>query len=104
MVSFGGEIAVTAGPVGTGVYVDSAISSDGINEFIWSYMNSRGFYVGLQIDGAIITTRGKANEDFYGVEVPVASILQRMVPARGSLWLEGYWRLNNVLREIDNRR
>ncbi|KAH7146123.1 hypothetical protein EDB81DRAFT_947174 [Dactylonectria macrodidyma] len=103
-VSFGGEMAVTAGPVGTGVYVDSAISSDGIDEPIWSYMKSRGLYVGAQIDGTIITTRDKANEDFYGVEVTVASILQGMVPARGPLWPEGYWKLNNVLREIDSRR
>lgn len=102
-ISFGGEMAVTAGPVGTGVYVDSAISGGGINEPIWSYMKSRGFYVGAQIDGTIITARDKANEDFYGVEVTVASILQGMVPARGPLWPEGYWRLNNVLREIDSR-
>ncbi|KAM6534364.1 hypothetical protein FALCPG4_004005 [Fusarium falciforme] len=103
-VSFGGEVAVTAGPVGAGIYVDSTISSDRIDEPIWSYMKSRGLYVGAQIDGTIITTRDKANEDFYGVEVPVASILQGMVPARGPLWPEGYWRLNNVLREIDSRR
>lgn len=100
-VSFGGEVAVTAGPVGTGVYVDSAVSSDGAAEPIWSYVKSRGFYVGAQIDGTVITTRGRANEDFYGVEVDVASILRGEAPARGPMWSEGYWRLNNVLREID---
>ncbi|KAI1033238.1 hypothetical protein LB503_008557 [Fusarium chuoi] len=67
-VSIGGEVAVTAGPVGTGVYVDSAVSSDGAAEPIWSYVKSRGFYVGGQIDGTVITTRDKANGDFYGVE------------------------------------
>ncbi|KAF5647948.1 YSC84-like protein [Fusarium sp. NRRL 52700] len=103
-VSFGGEVAVTAGPVGTGVYVDSAVSSDGAAEPIWSYMKSRGLYVGAQIDGTVITTRDKANEDFYGVEVPVASILRGEVPARGLMWPEGYWKLNNVLREIDYGR
>ncbi|KAF5555360.1 YSC84-like protein [Fusarium mexicanum] len=103
-VSFGGEVAVTAGPVGTGVYVDSAVNSDGAAEPIWSYVKSRGFYVGAQIDGTVITTRGKANEDFYGVEVPVVSILRGEVPARGPMWPEGYWSLNNVLREIDYGR
>ncbi|KAF5588096.1 YSC84-like protein [Fusarium pseudocircinatum] len=100
-VSFGGEVAVTAGPVGTGVYVDSAVNSDGAAEPIWSYVKSRGFYVGAQIDGTVITTRDKANEDFYGVEVPVAFILRGEIPAGGPMWSEGYWRLNNVLREID---
>ncbi|KAF4437601.1 hypothetical protein FACUT_5533 [Fusarium acutatum] len=75
-VSFGGEVAVTAGPVGTGVYVDSTVNSNGVDEPIWSYVKSRGLYVGAQIDGTVITTRDKANEDFYGVEVPVASILR----------------------------
>ncbi|KAF4415478.1 hypothetical protein F53441_14627 [Fusarium austroafricanum] len=101
-VSFGSEVAVTAGPVGNGVYVDWTVSSDGFDKPIWSYVKSRGLYIGAQIDGTIITTRGKANEDFYGVEVPVASILHGMVPARGHLWPEGYWGLNNVLREIDS--
>ncbi|EWG52362.1 hypothetical protein FVEG_11131 [Fusarium verticillioides 7600] len=103
-VSFGGEVAVTAGPVGTGVYVDSAVNSDRAAEPIWSYVKSRGLYVGAQIDGTIITTRDKANEDFYGVEVPVGSILRGEVPARGPMRPEGYWRLNNVLREIDYGR
>ncbi|KAH7259548.1 uncharacterized protein BKA55DRAFT_610726 [Fusarium redolens] len=44
-VSFGGEVAVTAGPVGTGVYIDSAVNSDGIDEPIWSYVKSRGFSI-----------------------------------------------------------
>ncbi|KAF4339468.1 YSC84-like protein [Fusarium beomiforme] len=103
-VSFGGEVAVTAGPVGTGVYVDSTVSGDGIKEPIWSYVKSRGFYVGAQIDGTVITTRDLANKDFYGEEIPVASILQGIVPARGPWWSEGYWRLNNALREIDDGR
>lgn len=92
---------MTAGPVGTGVYVDSAVSSDGAAEPIWSYVKSRGLYVGAQIDGTVITTRDKANEDFYGVEVNVASILRGEVPARGRICPEGHWRLNNVLRQID---
>ncbi|EXL81354.1 hypothetical protein FOPG_05377 [Fusarium oxysporum f. sp. conglutinans race 2 54008] len=103
-VSFGGEVAVTAGPVGTGVYVDSTVNSNGVEEPIWSYVKSRGLYVGAQIDGTVITTRDKANEDFYGVEVPVASILRGEVPARGPMWPEGYWRFYNVLREIDYGR
>ncbi|KAI3577864.1 hypothetical protein IWW34DRAFT_806452 [Fusarium oxysporum f. sp. albedinis] len=41
-VSFGGEVAVTAGPVGTGVYVDSTVNSNGVDEPIWSYVKSRG--------------------------------------------------------------
>ncbi|KAH7159069.1 hypothetical protein DER46DRAFT_560028 [Fusarium sp. MPI-SDFR-AT-0072] len=44
-VSFGGEIAVTAGPVGTGVYVDSTVNSNGIDQPIWSYVKSRGFSI-----------------------------------------------------------
>jgi hypothetical protein len=42
---------------------------------IWSYVKSRGFYAGAQIDGTILIERNDENERFYGRKAPVKEIL-----------------------------
>lgn len=102
-LSFGGEIAVTAGPVGTGAYIESVMSRDGLGAPVWSYVKSRGFYVGLQADGTVITERPIANEEFYGQKISAEMILKGQVPAKGTMWPEGAWRLMHVLGVVDVR-
>lgn len=46
----------------------------------YSYVKSRGFYAGVQVDGTIVTERKDANAAFYGEPVSVTSILQAEVP------------------------
>lgn len=49
-VSVGGELSVAAGPVGNGAVVEAG--ADG--KPVWSYVKSKGLYVGLQLDGTIV--------------------------------------------------
>jgi len=42
---------------------------------VFTYLKSRGFYAGVQIDGTIIIERTDENERFYGHRIPVAEIL-----------------------------
>ena len=42
---------------------------------VWTYLKSRGFYAGIQVDGTIVIERVDENEKFYGERIPVADIL-----------------------------
>lgn len=46
----------------------------------YSYVKSRGFYAGVQVDGTVVTERKDANAAFYGEKVDVHSILKGEVP------------------------
>lgn len=46
----------------------------------YSYVKSRGFYAGVQVDGTIFTERKDANATFYGEPVGVQQILLGEVP------------------------
>ncbi|KAK2697268.1 hypothetical protein QWA68_003697 [Fusarium oxysporum] len=62
-LSFGAEGSVALGPIGTGGSVEAALSKTA--RPVWSYMKSRGLWMGVQIDGTIVVTRGDANATFY---------------------------------------
>jgi hypothetical protein len=85
----GGDVAAAVGPLGAGGAVDSEVFSR--RAPVWSYVKSRGLYVGVQIDGTVIAERKGENERFYGVEkVSNAQILAgKVAPPPGafvSLW------------------
>ncbi|KAF5237678.1 hypothetical protein FANTH_10705 [Fusarium anthophilum] len=62
-LSFGAEGSVALGPIGTGGSVEAALSKTA--RPVWSYMKSRGLWMGVQIDGTIVVSRGDANATFY---------------------------------------
>jgi len=70
-VSIGGELTVTAGPVGAGAVVDTGIELSPV----LSYIKSRGLYGGIQLDGNIVIERTDENERFYGRKVRAKEIL-----------------------------
>jgi lipid-binding SYLF domain-containing protein len=72
-VTLGSEISVAAGPVGMGGALESEVHKR--RAPIWSYVKSRGFYAGAQIDGTILIERNDENERFYGRKVPVKEIV-----------------------------
>jgi lipid-binding SYLF domain-containing protein len=72
-VTLGSEISVAAGPVGMGGVLESEVHKR--QAPIWSYVKSRGFYAGAQIDGTILIERNDENERFYGRKAPVKEIL-----------------------------
>ncbi|KAF7114189.1 hypothetical protein CNMCM5793_007767 [Aspergillus hiratsukae] len=72
-VTLGSEISVAAGPVGMGGVLESEVHKR--QAPIWSYVKSRGFYAGAQIDGTILIERNDENERFYGRKVSVKEIM-----------------------------
>ena len=75
--TLGSEISVAAGPVGAGGILESEVHKR--QAAIFTYMKSRGFYAGVQIDGTVIIERNDENERFYGQKIPVKEILQGKV-------------------------
>lgn len=70
---------------------------------LFSYVKSRGFYAGLQIDGTVVVERKDANAAFYGERVSVEQILRGQVPQQGpaDMWPTGARTLIETLRSID---
>lgn len=67
---------------------------------VYSYVKSRGFYAGVQVDGTVVTERKDANAAFYGVQgVTVAQILKGEVPpAAGTAWDRHAKALHDIVR------
>ena len=76
--TLGGEMSAVAGPLGVGGVLDTEVHH-ATRRPVWSYLKSRGFYAGMQIDGTVIIERGDENEKFYGERVKVADILAGQV-------------------------
>ncbi|KAG5953115.1 hypothetical protein E4U53_006851 [Claviceps sorghi] len=77
-------------------------SSRSANAFkpVFSYVKSRGFYAGIQVDGTVVVERQDANSTFYGAPVTVGQILQGQVPPQGpnNMWPAGTRELMEALR------
>ncbi|KAK5744354.1 hypothetical protein LTR17_002064 [Elasticomyces elasticus] len=71
--TLGGEISVVAGPVGAGALLETELHKR--QAPVFTYLKSRGFYAGVQIDGTVIIERGDENERFYNYRYPVKDIL-----------------------------
>lgn len=78
---------------------------------VYSYVKSRGFYAGVQIDGTVITERADANAAFYGSRIPVLRILAGDIgshgasrPSGASLWPAGATGLLDVLKGAEGHR
>jgi len=79
--TLGGEVSAVAGPVGMGGILETEIHKR--QAPVWTYLKSRGFYAGVQVDGTVIIERSDENERFYGERIKVADILAgkaRIVP------------------------
>ncbi|KAL8864532.1 MAG: hypothetical protein Q9174_007317, partial [Haloplaca sp. 1 TL-2023] len=71
--TLGGEISAVAGPVGAGGILETELHKR--QAPVWTYLKSRGFYAGVQVDGTVIIERTDENERFYGERIKVADIL-----------------------------
>ncbi|KAH8647463.1 hypothetical protein BGZ60DRAFT_437985 [Tricladium varicosporioides] len=99
-LSLGGEISVTAGPLGTGGILDADVGGKRDRSPLWSYMKSRGLYAGMQVDGTVIVERNDENARFYGERLPISAILAgkvRNVPI-------GVRTLMEVVKEAEGRK
>jgi lipid-binding SYLF domain-containing protein len=71
--TLGGEISAVAGPAGMGAMLDTELHKR--QSPLFTYIKSRGFYAGLQLDGTIVIERTDENERFYGERIGVKDIL-----------------------------
>jgi hypothetical protein len=71
----GGEISAVAGPVGVGGVLENDGKWKEANRPVFTYLKSRGFYAGVQVDGTIVIERTDENEAFYGEPIGVSDIL-----------------------------
>jgi lipid-binding SYLF domain-containing protein len=74
----GADTSIAVGPVGTGV--KSNVVAD-----ILSFSRTKGAYAGVSLEGAVIKTKDKWNEAYYGKAVsPIDIIVKRSVSNPGS--------------------
>ncbi|GLD96717.1 hypothetical protein PINS_up005400 [Pythium insidiosum] len=78
-VSIGGGLSVAVGPYGRDASAKAAASRGGFNAN-YSYSHSRGLFVGISLEGAIVKCRGDVNNNFYGQQVTPEGILSGEVP------------------------
>lgn len=75
--TLGGEVSVVAGPVGMGGMLESDVRK--AKAPVWTYLKSRGFYAGVQVDGSIVIERTDENERFYGEKLSARQISEGKV-------------------------
>ncbi|KAI4731778.1 DUF500-domain-containing protein [Aureobasidium sp. EXF-10728] len=71
--TLGGEVSAVAGPLGAGGMLETEIHKR--QAPIFTYLKSRGFYAGVQIDGTVVIERTDENERFYNEKISVGDIL-----------------------------
>lgn len=87
--SLGSSVAIAAGPFGAVGESAKGGSSEaaqlngnasGPVKPVLSYVKSSGLFVGVSIDGTVISERSSANASFYGKKVTVDQVLKGDVP------------------------
>ncbi|KUI59390.1 SH3 domain-containing YSC84-like protein 1 [Cytospora mali] len=84
----------------------TSVLRQAIKKPTYSYVKSRGFYAGVQVDGTMITERKDANAAFYGEAVSVQSILRGeipMIPGKDN-WLNTIRPLFDVIKGAEGWR
>ena len=74
--TLGGNLSITAGPVGR-----DAEAKVGIQSVMFSYSRSQGLFGGLSVEGTVVATRNDDNAAYYGRPVSAKDILSGKVPA-----------------------
>ncbi|CAG8602612.1 14515_t:CDS:2 [Ambispora leptoticha] len=77
-VTLGGNLSVTAGPVGVGKSVSGTIL-EGAPTALYSYSKSKGLFAGVSVNGTILIERKDANKAFYKKDVTAEQILTGQV-------------------------
>lgn len=81
-VGIGSQIAVAAGPYGVAAVGDQ--HGEKVVPPVYTYTKTRGLYIGIQVDGTMISQRDSANASFYGEKVTVQQILRGEVKEQAS--------------------
>jgi len=76
-LTIGGNLSASAGPIGTGAAVNSAIQHPSP---MFTYSKSKGLYAGVSLEGTGLVERVETNAAFYGTRIPAADLLSGKVP------------------------
>jgi len=71
-VTLGGDVSVTAGPVGRTMAADTDIL---LTAEIYSYSRTKGLFAGISLKGAVVASDIESNEAFYGEAINAKDIL-----------------------------
>ena len=87
-ITLGGNIGVSAGPLGRSAEYDAAASTGGISS-VYSYSKSKGLFAGVSLEGSMIVERRDENRKAYGDNCTSKIILSGKVrppPGSGALY------------------
>ncbi len=73
-VKLGADVSVALGPIGAGAEAATA----GLSADLLVFSRSKGLYGGVSLQGAVMSTRDKLNQAFYGQAVSTTDILIRV--------------------------
>ena len=100
-VTLGGNLSVSAGPVGR-----SAEAAVGLQSAIYSYSRSQGFFAGVSLEGTVVSVKDDYNQAYYGKPVTAQEILSGKVqpPAGARNLLAGTVQILSELFSVFVRR
>lgn len=78
-ISLGGDLSVSAGPVGR--TVEAGVTPVAA---IYSYSRSEGLFAGVSLEGTVLIEGKETNKQFYGRDIPAQEILSGSVPPPAS--------------------
>jgi len=73
-VKLGADAGVAAGPMGAGV---EAATTTNFREDVYSYSKSKGLFAGASVEGAVIDSRERLNQEYYGRNVSPETIVYK---------------------------
>lgn len=73
-VSLGGTVSVAVGPVGRQAEATMVVGEMG-HSTIYSYSCTKGAFVGISLEGSVMSVRDEVNLNFYGYPVTAAQLL-----------------------------
>jgi lipid-binding SYLF domain-containing protein len=79
-VQLGAELGVAVGPVGRGATSQVSAGGDWAVHPAYSYAHSQGLFLGMSLEGSVLTTRTDVNAKFYGQHLPTTQILDLPPP------------------------
>lgn len=79
-VRLGGDISLSVGPLGRDTNIGLTMNEKGVIANV-SYSMSKGVYIGLALEGSVITIRNDCNEQYFGQKCDVLQILNGSIKA-----------------------
>lgn len=77
-ITLGGNVSVSAGPIGRNAEYDASASTAGVAT-VYSYSKSKGLFAGISVEGSAIIERRETNRKMYGDNCSTKLILSGKV-------------------------